>query len=113
MQAFPVIQDVKLLTWTPANVYRLRYRPRLWGSWLDRMEAYIEADSAAEAVRILREELRGLFDSVEVIARYRAQCNFGGVPVNGGRVPVGAADAGRLQAVARRPAPFPFWANEP
>ena len=38
MQAFPVIQEVKLLTWTPANVYRLRYRPSLWGSWLDRME---------------------------------------------------------------------------
>ena len=111
MQAFPVIQEVKLLTWTPANVYRLRYRPRLWGSWLDRMEAYIEADSAAEAVRILREELRGLFDCIEVIARYRAQCNFCGVPVNGGRVPVGAADAGRLQAVARRPAPFPFPAT--
>lgn len=111
MQAFPVIQEVKLLTWTPANVYRLRYRPRLWGSWLDRMEAYIEADSAAEAVRILREELRGLFDCVEIIARYRAQCNFGGVPVNGGRVPVGAADAGRLQAVAGRPAPFPFPAT--
>ena len=111
MQAFPVIQEVNLLTWTPANVYRLRYRPRLWGSWLDRMEAHIEADSAAEAVRILREELRGLFDCVEIIARYQAQCNFGGVPVNGGRVPVGAADAGRLQAVARRPAPFPFPAT--
>lgn len=54
--------------------------------------AYIEADSAAEAVLILREELRGLFDCVEIIARYRAQCNFGGVPVNGGRVPVGAAE---------------------
>ena len=69
------------------------------------------ADSAAEAVRILREELRGLFDCVEVIARYRAHGNFGGVTVNGGRVPVGAADAGRLQAVAGRPAPFPFPAT--
>ncbi len=67
---------VKLLTWKPANVYRLRYRPRLWGSWLDRMEAYIEADSAAEAVRILREELRGLCECIEVIARYRAQGPF-------------------------------------
>lgn len=46
--------------------YKLRYRPRLWGSRLDRMEAHIEADSAAEAVRILREELRGLCDCIEV-----------------------------------------------
>ncbi len=67
---------VKLLTWKPANVYRLRYRPRLWGSWLDRMEAYIEAYSAAEAVRILCEELRGLCECIEVIARYRAQGPF-------------------------------------
>ncbi len=70
---WPPPDGVKLLAWTPANVYRLRYRPRLWGSWLDHMDAYIEADSAAEAVRILREELRGLCDCIEVIARYRAQ----------------------------------------
>ena len=111
MQAFHAIQKAKLLTWTPANEYRLRYRPRLWGYGIDTMEAFIEADSAAEAVRILREELRGLCSCIEVIARYRAQCNFCGVPVNGGRVPVGAADAGRLQAVAGRPAPFPFPAT--
>lgn len=111
MQAFHAIQEAKLLTWTPANVYRLRYRPRLWGYGIDTMEAFIEADSAAEAVRILREELRGLCSCIEVIARYRAQCNFCGVPVNGGRVPVGAADAGRLQAAAGRPAPFPFPAT--
>ncbi len=60
------VPEVKLLTWTPAHTYRLRYRPRLWGSRLDRMEAHIEADSAAEAVRILREELRGLCSCIEV-----------------------------------------------
>lgn len=64
--------EVKLLTWAPANVYRLRYRPRLWGRDIGLMTAYIEADSATEAVRILIEELRGLCDRVEVIARYRA-----------------------------------------
>ena len=67
------VPEVKLLTWTPAKVYRLRYRPRLWGYGIDTMEAFIEADSADEAVRILRAELRGLCDCIEVIARYRAQ----------------------------------------
>ena len=66
------VPEVKLLTWTPVNVYRLRYRPRLWEYSINTMEAFIEADSVDEAVRILREELRGLCDCIEVIARYRA-----------------------------------------
>ena len=68
MQAFPANQDVKLLTWDGEPLragtgrlveYKLRYVPR-FGDRLP-LVAYIEADSAAEVVRILREELRGLF----------------------------------------------------
>ncbi len=83
MLTFPAIQEVKLLTWDGEPVragtgrpveYKLRYVPR-FGDRLP-LVAYIEADSAAEAVRILREELRGLCDCIEVIARYRAQGQF-------------------------------------
>lgn len=45
----------------------MRYRLRLWGSDIDHLLAYIVATNEAEAVRVLREELRGLCDGIEVI----------------------------------------------
>ena len=83
MQAFPAIQDVKLLTWDGEPVragtgrpveYKLRYVPR-FGDRLP-LVAYIEAADADEAVERLREELRGLCSCIEVIARDRAQGQF-------------------------------------